>query len=1247
MVSVSQLTAAQAFDPNLSAARNWNDALLDAIRTDLARPTVHARNLFHSSAMMYDLWAVYDEVAKPFFLGQTVDGFQCAFSAKERELLRASSHHPEMERSHAISYAMRRLLTHRFDKSPGRSSALKRFDELFADMQYDAGFNSRDYSSAKAEKRAAALGLYLADCVIAFGQQDGSNESGEYKNQIYQSVNEPLDPTYSGTLGIIDPNRWQPLWFFDAFTDQSGNTETQIPAFVGAEWGNVVSFALPPENLTEKSRDNATWRLYHDPGAPTLIRGDGSLPAEYAWNHSVPAYWSSHLDPSDGVLWDISPRRIGNSSVLPQSISALHDFYDALNGGEIEHGHELNPYTGQAYAKQIVPRGDYTRVLAEFWADGPDSETPPGHWFTILNEAVSDHPSAKKQYKGSGPVLSDLEWDVKAYFVLGGGVHDAAVAAWGIKGWYDYVRPISAIRFMASNGQSSNKALPNYSTEGIPLVDGYVELVNVDDPLADENTENMGKIKVRAWRGPQYIEDPKLDYAGVGWILAENWWPYQRPNFVTPPFAGYLSGHSTFSRAAAEIITAFTGDAYFPGGMGRFMAKKNEFLVFEQGPSVDVELQWATYRDASDQTSLSRIWGGIHPPVDDMPGRRLGIIIAEDAVQLADGYFRGKNSRAVTHRPAPFVKRAKRRTLEPVITGTVGQKDTDEIRIKKIIALYGEVTESGLEAVIKRRYGKEKPAVAVNGDSPISFKLVTQEAGLNFFQSSGISEQRFYAELLGQGAIFFDADQDGDQDLYLLSGKKIVKEKAGKVFSNGFFINDGQGHFTDRSIKSGLNDSRFSVGVCGADYDNDGDTDLYVTNFDDNNALFVNDGSGHFSDIATASRVVGKNGFDASCAFGDVDGDGLLDLYVSYYVNNSIKNNPNCKSKQRAYCGPHFFKGPRDILYRNMGDGTFSDISSTLGDHTECRSLGVIFSDLDRDGDQDILTTCDRNPNLYFENLPDGFREVGLASGVALGEGGIAQAGMGVTTGDYDNDGNIDIAATYFVAEANGLYKNLGNNRFLQAQVTAGTAHSTARNISWGTEFFDADLDGDLDWITANGHAMYRAPGMPEKRHEIGYKQPNTLMLNRGDGSFTDLSNNAGSAFDVARQSRGLALADIDGDGDLDALFTNLNDLPELYRNDSPRNNNHWLKVKTVGTRSNRDGIGARVLVIFPDMTLTREVRSGQSYLSQSALTVHFGLGPNQTIPMIEVHWPSGAISRIENIPADQLLVIKEPAGDA
>jgi hypothetical protein len=337
-------------------------------------------------------------------------------------------------------------------------------------------------------------------------------------------------------------------------------------------------------------------------------------------------------------MWDISPAAIGNVPYYPESIDEYPDFYDFEEGGDNSLGHDVNPFTGEPYEPQYVLRADYARVLAEFWADGPSSETPPGHWFTILNY-VNDHPEFEKKFRGQGPIVDNLEWDVKAYMILGGAMHDAAVSSWGIKGWYDYIRPISSIRCMADFGQSSDSNDLSYHTAGIPLSPGLIELVKKGDALQGNNGQHIGKIKLYSWRGPDYIEDPDNDVAGVDWILAENWWPYQRPTFITPPFAGYVSGHSTFSRAAAEIMELLTGDEFFPGGMGEFVALKNEFLVFEDGPSQSITLQWATYRDASDQTSLSRIWGGIHPPADDIPGRLIGEKIGVEAFLFGEKFF--------------------------------------------------------------------------------------------------------------------------------------------------------------------------------------------------------------------------------------------------------------------------------------------------------------------------------------------------------------------------------------------------------------------------------------------------------------------------------------------------------------------------------------------------------------------------------------------------------------------------------
>ncbi len=616
-----------------SVARKWNEVLLEAIRNDLARPTVHARNLFHVSAAMYDAWAVYDEVADTYLLGKTVNGYSgCDFEGLPTPTdLQAA-------REEAISYAAFRMLESRFRNSPGFRTIDNLCDSLMLALGYDAFTSGTDYAGGD----PAALGNYIAQCYLNYGWQDNSNEREAYANRFYAPVNAPLDLTLSGNPWMSDPNRWQPL-AFRQFIDQGGNPlPGNVPDFLGPEWGRVKAFALQEEDLTVGFRGAGEYWVYHDPGAPPyLYPDDPEASADYKWNFELVSIWGSHLDPSDGVLWDVSPRGIGNIPELPGSMEEYPQFYDLFEGGDPSRGHDINPATGEPYASQWVPRGDYTRVLAEFWADGPDSETPPGHWFVILNH-VNDHPQLIRTFKGEGPELSALEWDIKSYFLLGGTMHDAAVTAWGIKGYYDFVRPISAIRYMAGKGQSSDRDLPNYDPEGVKLYPGFVELVEAGDPLAGPNGQHIGKIKLFSWRGHAFINDPEVDQAGVGWILAEHWWPYQRPSFVTPPFAGYVSGHSTYSRSAAEVMTRLTGDPYFPGGMGEFPVKKNEFLVFEEGPSQDFTLQWATYRDASDQTSLSRIWGGIHPPADDIPGRKIGIEIAEDAFSLAERYFLGE-----------------------------------------------------------------------------------------------------------------------------------------------------------------------------------------------------------------------------------------------------------------------------------------------------------------------------------------------------------------------------------------------------------------------------------------------------------------------------------------------------------------------------------------------------------------------------------------------------------------------------
>lgn len=611
-----------------TAARRWNERVLFAIANDFARPTVHARNLFHTSAAMYDAWAVYDSLADTYLIGKTLHGFVCPLTSFPAPTDRKAA------QEEAISFAAYRLIRHRFQNSPGIDNIYDWADQLMDQMGYDKSNTSTDYKCGAAE-----MGNYIARCYIRYGLQDGSNEADGYANLYYQPLNSPMVVKTPGTSSATDLNRWQPLQLTQ-IVDQSGNPlPNNVQSFLSPEWGNVQPFAMAPEDANTYQRDGHNYLVYYDPGPPAMLENDGSGNSDqYQWNHLLVAVWASHLDPTDGVIWDASPASIGNIPWYPETLDQYPDFYDLLEGGDIGSGYPLNPKTGQPYTPQLVPRGDYARVLAEFWADGPNSMTPPGHWFDILNY-INDQPQLQRRYKGQGPELDPLQWDVKAYFALGGAMHDVAISTWGIKGWYDSSRPITAIRGMAELGQSTDPARPNYHPAGLPLIPGYSELIGLGDSLAGPNGEHVNEIKLWTWKGTNAITDPRTDFAGVGWVRATEWLPYQRPSFVTPPFAGYTSGHSTYSRAAAELLTAFTGDPYFPGGVGEFKAPKNEFLVFEEGPSVELSLQWATYRDASDQCSLSRIWGGIHPPMDDIPGRHIGTIAGLRALDFAEQYF--------------------------------------------------------------------------------------------------------------------------------------------------------------------------------------------------------------------------------------------------------------------------------------------------------------------------------------------------------------------------------------------------------------------------------------------------------------------------------------------------------------------------------------------------------------------------------------------------------------------------------
>ncbi|NND03275.1 MAG: vanadium-dependent haloperoxidase, partial [Acidimicrobiia bacterium] len=377
-------------------------------------------------------------------------------------------------------------------------------------------------------------------------------------------------------------------------------------------WGGVTSFALPP----------APDALPIDPGDPPYL-GDPASDAAFREAAIEVIRYSSLLDPRVESMIDISPGSIGNNNL-------------GANDGS---GHDTNPATGTPYTSNVVNQADFGRAMAEFWADGPDSETPPGHWNTLAN-AVSDSLDPALHIRGQGEAVDRLEWDVKLYVALNAATHDGAIAAWGTKGYYDYSRPISMIRYMGGIGQSSDPAQPSFHEKGLPLEAGLIEVVTAESTAAGERhahlAGNEGEIAVRSWRGTP--EDRERDIGGVDWILAVDWVPYQLPTFVTPSFAAYVSGHSVFSRAAAEVLTAFTGDEYFPGGLGEWTIQAGSY-EFEHGPDDDIILQWATYRDAADQAGLSRLYGGIHVRADDFAGRKMGAEIGQAAWAAAQRYF--------------------------------------------------------------------------------------------------------------------------------------------------------------------------------------------------------------------------------------------------------------------------------------------------------------------------------------------------------------------------------------------------------------------------------------------------------------------------------------------------------------------------------------------------------------------------------------------------------------------------------
>ena len=592
-LAFAAIGAPAAVHAQISTARAWDEQLLAAIRADKPRPPIHARNLFHVSAAMYDAWAAYDPRADQVFHHE-----------------RATAANIESARAESISYAAYRLIRWRYTQSFNAAISLPILDNAFTAMGYDVNNTSTLGNSP------AALGNRIYTTIKALGLADGANESGNYAaTNGYATVNPPLIFALPG-ITMTDPNRWQPLAFSYLVLQNGIIIGASVQDFVCPHWASVVPFSIRRTDPTQP---------YLDPGPPPML--NGPTDAQFKAEHEQVVRFSSILDPYDGVTLDISPASHHNNPL-------------GTNNGV---GYPSNPVTGLPYPPNVVKRADYARILAEFWADGPNSETPPGHWNVLANK-VADDIHTIKRIGGQGPIVNNLEWDAKTYLAVNGAVHDAAVCAWGIKGKYDSVRPLSAIRWCAAQGQCSDPGQPSFSATGLPIVPGLVEPITAASSAPGQRHENLaanlGEMALYAWRGQPPL--PATQVGGVGWILAKNWMPYQKNNFVTPPFAGFISGHSTFSRSAAEVMASITGSPYFPGGIGTYNFPANSFLTFELGPSQPLQLQWATYFDAADEAGISRLYGGIHIATDDFAGRIQGSRIGKTAWARALKLFQGR-----------------------------------------------------------------------------------------------------------------------------------------------------------------------------------------------------------------------------------------------------------------------------------------------------------------------------------------------------------------------------------------------------------------------------------------------------------------------------------------------------------------------------------------------------------------------------------------------------------------------------
>jgi len=541
-------------------------------------------------------------------------------------------------------------------------------------------------------------------------------------------------------------------------------------------------------------------------------------------------------------------------------------------------------------------------------------------------------------------------------------------------------------------------------------------------------------------------------------------------------------------------------------------------------------------------------------------------------------------------------------------------------------------------------------------DLGVSFLNVARESGLNAKTIyGGEHKNKYLLETTGCGVAFYDYDHDGWLDIFLVNGWRLEGFPAGQEPTSHLFKNNRDGTFTDITAKAGLLHSGWGQAVCVGDYDNDGFDDLFVTYFG-KNVLYHNNGNGTFTDVSEKAGVAGNGKrWNTGCAFVDYDRDGHLDLFVANYIDLDLKTAPVPESGPCLYkgimvaCGPPGLNGGKNILYHNNGDGTFTDVSEKSGilKANGTFGLGVLTADLDNDGWPDIYVANDSTASALYQNKKNGtFIDVALESGCALSADGKPQAGMGISAADYDLDGNLDLVKTNFAGDTPSLYHNLGGANFEDSTYQAGLGKHT-QYLGWGCGFFDIDNDGWPDILLCNGHVY---PEVEQLKTEAGYPQRKLLYKNLRNGRFDDVSNDAGAGISVPVAARGCAFGDFDNDGDLDVVVNTVNDFPQLLRCDS-RSDNNWIKIKTIGTKSNRSGIGARIKCVThlsgeknPHAQID-EVRSGGGYFSQNDLRVHFGIGKADKVDVLEIRWPSGLVETLKNIKPNQVIIVKEGEG--